>query len=245
MSQQALDFFSKNQQVSKTRDAIEGASSTGEKSEPLSVAGSYIMKCKTIVAKKKDGELLLMPGLKTSTSTKSAGALQLDIALEVIVPTEVVPKGASIFNTITLAQADGATDEKIRNTASYMKPVICALTGLDKFDFTPDFVNEYLGIDYDPETLKVLRNHKMIREVMVICEEYPKSNGTKGIRVKTIRQVRPGEVSSSIKQEAVDNAELIRTADAIEASAGTVTVETSALDYDPNMDSAEFQVEDA
>jgi hypothetical protein len=246
MSTQVNDFFQNNKDViGKTHQAIDSASSTGERANAISVPGSYIMKVKTVVAKKKDGELLISPKIGLSDSLKSKGALQLHFLLEVTEPTEAVEKGATVFHTITLAQPNGATDEKIRNTSSFMKPIVCALIGKDRFDLTPEFVHGTMEIDYDETTLKITRNHGLTQPVMVVCEEYVKANNQQGIRVKSVRALRPGDKSISVKQAASENADLAQTAKAIEGSAGQVTVESTDLDYDPKMDTSEFQVEDA
>lgn len=246
MSKESSKFFQSNTQIGKTQQAIDSASSTGERSAQINVAGSYIMKVKTLVAKKKDGDLLISPRIGLSDSAKSKGALQLHLLLEVVEGTDAVEAGSTVFHTITLAQPDGATDEKIRNTSSFMKPIICALIGKDRFDLTPDSVNEIMEIDYDEQTLKVTKAHGLTQTVMVVCEEYAKTNSDQtGIRVKSVRALRPGDKSVSVRQEASDNADLAKTAAQIESSSGTVSVESSDLDYDPSMDNAEFKVEDA
>lgn len=245
MSKESSSFFQSNTQIGKTQQAIDSASSTGDRAAAITVPGSYIMKVKTVVAKKKDGELLISPRIGLSDSAKSKGALQLNILLEVVEGTEAVPVGSTIFNTITLAQPDGATDEKIRNTSSFMKPIVCALIGKDRFDLTPESVNELMEIEYDEQTLKVTKTHGLTQNVMVSCEEYAKSNGDPAIRVKSMRAVRPGDKSISIKQEAVENADLAKTAETINNATTSVSVEAADLDYDPSMDAAEFKVEDA
>ena len=245
MSTEVNKFFQGNTQIGKTQQAIDNASSTGDRAGAITVPGSYIMKVKTIVTKKKDDSLLISPRISLSDSVKSKGALQLNFALEVVQPTEVVEVGSTVFHTITLAQPDGATDEKIRNTSSFMKPIICALIGKDRFDLTPEFVHGTLEIDYDETTLKVTKNHGMDQTVMVVCEEYLKTNNQQGIRVKSIRAVRPGDKSVSVKQTPTENADLTQTAQTIEQSTGQVKVESTELNYDPSLDNSEFQVEDA
>jgi hypothetical protein len=247
MSSAINDFFSSNN-TAQTAAAIDAASATGGRSEQVQVAGTYLMKVKTIVAKKKDGSLLVVPRFETSTSKKSEGALQCNIALEVVDGTEAVPAGSTLFNTITMAQPSGAPAEKVVNTAKFMKPVVCALIDRDDFEFNPGFVTEYMTIDYNENTLKITRDHKMTGLVMCVCEEYSKQNGTIGIKVKSIRKAKPGEKSVSIKREPTSEAELATMDSTIAASKGDVVVQSMPEDYSPSMDAdsnVEFQIEDA
>lgn len=247
MSSSQIDmFFANGEHVSNVKKAIDNASATGERSKAVDVAGSYIMRCKSIVAKKKDGELMVFPRVGLSESTKAAGAMQLHIALEVVEGTEAVPAGSTLFHTITLSQPAGATPEKVRNTIGYMKPVVCALIGKDSFEFTKEFVVDSLTIEYNEENLSITKDHGMKNNVMVVCEEYPKNNGGIGIKVKTVRNVRIGEHSSSIKREASAESELVQMSNTIAASTGNVTIEKieDSLDYDPSLD-VEPIIEDA
>lgn len=247
MSSSQIDsFFANGEHINNVNKIVGDTSSTGERSKAIDVAGSYIMRCKSIVAKKKDGELMVFPRVGLSESVKSAGALQLHIALEVVEGTEAVVVGSTLFHTITMSQPAGAAPEKVRNTIGYMKPVICALIGKDSFDLTKEFVEGVLMIEYNEDTLAITKDHGMKNNVMVICEEYSKSNGTVGIKVKTIRNVRIGEHSVSIKREASAESELVKMSNTIAASTGNVIVEKieDSLDYDPSLD-VEPIIEDA
>ena len=226
-----------------TNEAIDDAPSIGSQFTSVNVAGTYLMKVRSFVMNRKDLDPKPFPGLQISETAKTKGALQLNMNLEVIDGTEAVPKGATIFYTLTLAQGPGATKEKIENTAKYMKPIVCALTGLEKFNFSPDFVTENLTIDY--EGSKVTRQHKMTKDVMVVVEEYVDGKGSNAFRVKSIRAAKAGDKSMSIKQQIQETSSLDQTAHEIDKSKGEVIVESTALEYDPNMDTAPFTVEEA
>lgn len=245
------DFFKANAaQMSKTQEAINSSSSTGQMNQPIKVPGSYLMKVRSFVMKKKNETTVKpFPNVIMSETTKTKGDLQLSLNLEVIDGTEAVPKGSNIFYTLTLMKAEGTDGVKALNTLKFMKPVICALTGLQNFEFTEKFVTETLMIDYDTASLKITREHKMDKTVMCVVEESVNpTNNQVSCRIKSIRPATVGEKSVSIKQEKQENSSLDphqTTMNEITKGQGAVTVEATELTYDAAMDANdEFKVED-
>lgn len=192
----ALSQFTQSQtqdQQSKAEKAMNDASSEG-KSKTIDVAGTYRMRVKTVVSPKG-----VWPRFEISTRPKTDGDLVLNILLECVDGTPAVNRGDTFFVNVYVKKAPGATDEKIRNTASFCKPILCALTGRKDIPFTDDFLREYFSVDIDDQG-KITRMHKMNSDVMVVIEKG--RNPTTGKEVlghKNIRAALEGEVSKSVK----------------------------------------------
>ena len=175
MSDQMNDvdaFFSKHDQKADFNQKImDGVSGDQSERNEIKVPGTYVCKVKTATYKKKGEDIFrVFPRLELSANK---GVLQCHMLLEVTKGTEVVPVGATIFYTLTLLQPDDAPAEKIQNTYKFLKPVLVKLTGLneDEIGVTSRFFKEYCSVDFDSATGKILRDHKMNKEVLVVVKE--------------------------------------------------------------------------
>lgn len=228
---------------------VDQASSTGNNRAEINVCGQYLVQARSFVMDMKEKGLKAIPNLSRSESEKSKGALLLNLSLEVVDGTEAVPKGATIWHTIYLAQGPNADTEKQRKTVDFMKPQICALTGLEKFTLDQNFVTEYLTVDYDPKTKKVTRDHKMKKPVMIVVDTYV--NPTTGVvkfTVKSLRRANAGDKSVSVKSESNTSAEASLESVSRQANEDRGTlVKSEGLNYDPAMDQGDVQfvIEDA
>lgn len=226
---------------------VDQASSTGNNRVDINVSGQYLVTARSFVMAPKDKPVKPIPNLSISDSGKSKGALTLNLNLEVVDGTEAVPKGASIWHTIYLVQGPDADKEKQRKTVEFMKPQICALTGLNDFKLDEKFVAEYLSVDYDPATKKITRQHKMNQKVMIVVEPYINPNtGQTKFTVKSLRRATATDKSVSVKTDASAEASLDSVSKEINENRGTA-VKNEALNYDPSADEAQasFVIEDA
>lgn len=232
-------FFNEENQ-SRTQEAINAAPSTGQDNESVKVPGTYLMKVKSFVMRKKNEDPKPFPSVIVSSKASTLGDLQLNLCFEVVDGTEATPAGAGLFYTLTLVKSPEADKTKAENTVKFMKPIICALVGQKNFNFTEAFVTENLTIGYDPTNGKITRDHKMKPVMCVVEESVNPNNGRVGCRIKSIRAASLGDKSVSIKVEAQETASLDnQVIKNIKQGQGSVKVESinDDLSYNADMDS--------
>lgn len=173
-----LDFFNDEENVSAAQDAMNSASSESKGSK-IEVPGTYRGRVKVLISKKND-TTKVWPSFTISDKPKSKGAVQLNLVFEVVDGTSSVPKGSTTFYTLTMAQPKTASEEKIKNTASFAKPVLCTLTGAKEIQFTNAFLIEHFTVDTKED--KVIRDHKMNKEFMFVMDYSGEYLNVKNIR---------------------------------------------------------------
>ena len=200
MSKELDSFFEgmSEDEQGQLADASGNASSTGnsDKSEKVIAPGRYVMEMNSFGWVDRDtGELIYFPRLETSAK----GALQLISNLEVCDEgTVVVPKGSHQYSYITISPKPGGDSKKLENVMKYMKPQICALSGVEDFKLTKDWIFDVCTADFAVEGDKVVlkRDHKMKNKVYVTIEN-SEWNGKISLKISNIRAFKPGDKSIS------------------------------------------------
>lgn len=196
----ALSQFTQSQseeQRSQAQKAMNDASGEGRGSQ-INVPGTYRMRAKTVIG--KDGKV--WPRFEISDVPKTKGDLVLKVILECVDSTEVVAKGDIAFINVYVMKGAGATEEKIRNTASFAKPILVALTGKKDIQFTNAFLSEHFSVDVGSDK-KVARTHKMNQDVMVVLESsVNQTTGKPYFGMKSLRAAAADDKSRSVKSMA-------------------------------------------
>ena len=223
----ALDIFSQSQSDSQ-KSAAEAAlnnASADAKGKSIDIPGTYRVRTKSVNTKKG-----VWPRFEISDQPKTKGDLVLKLLLECVDGTGVVAKGDTIFHNIYVKKGAGATDEKIRNTASYAKPQLCALTGRKDMRFSDADLRSFFTVDVDAQG-KITRQHKMTAEVMVVCENsVSPTTGKSYFSIKSMRPAAEGDHSISVKSSApVSDGAL---ASEIRSSQGELKTENMDMSFD-------------
>jgi len=187
------------EEVRKARqEAIDKAES--DQRTALKTSGTYLMEVATFAFKdQKTGEMRTSPEVYISELKKS---LILSLNLRVVDGTPKAPKGASIFERITLSPAKGADIKKIQNTMRMLKPRIVALTGESKIQITTEWIEDHLMAKFEetPEgEFKLIKDHKMKNKVMVTFED-DEYMGEPKLKMISIRKAEEGDKSISSAQ---------------------------------------------
>jgi hypothetical protein len=228
--------------TSETQKVLDNTSSESTLAR-IEVPGRYRLKVKSLYMKKKDGTIKKFPAFEIADGVKSKGDLRLNLIFEVVDGTEVTPKGATIFYSLTVVKAPTATPEKVENTMKFMKPVVCTLLGTKDIKLTQDFLVSNLSSEFD-DAGKMLREHNMKRDVMGVVElKYDEKTKKEYANIVSISPVREGDKSTSTK--VAGSATEAQTNTLGKASEPTEPVVTSHGDDLEPTDEAHFQVEDA
>jgi len=201
----AAFFSAMGQKRAEVQQMMDDASAEGSSFETTEIgaAGTYVARVKAFVYKKKGEEAAkCFPRLEVSSNK---GVLQLLAVMEVVEGTDVVPVGATTFFSLTLQQPTTADADKHKKTIGFMKPAFIALTGVGEKDIqvTPEYFQEYLTIDFNPETKEITRMHKMLNNVRLVVEEsWDETKKAFVYRGRQILKYTKGDKSISVKSDA-------------------------------------------
>ena len=241
IDQDVMGFFNEmsEEDREKIKNETNNANSEGRMPQ-IDVPGKYRVKVRTAAwDNKDDGIMNMFPRL---TVSKKAKSLMLQVSLEVVDGTEMVPKGATIFHNIVLVPSKGATNDKISGTLRLMKPQLVALTGNEDIDVSNmEWISKNLIAEFtkDGDNYKVSKMHSMIKEVMITVDETI-YEGKERCEVISLRKAGPAEVSESIKvknssdsksatEDAVAEAEDVVTEDSIADAMADDVLDTAAM----------------
>ena len=192
----------------KIQKALDHASSEQAIIKKLEVSGTYLMEVATFAFNDKTTkEMRCSPEIIFSPKSK---ALILLINLRVVDGTSTVPAGSSIFSNIVISPASGASQEKIDNTMSMMKPKIAALTGISDIKFEATWLEENLQPVFKKtgKKFELVKDHKMKQRVMVTVEDdiYLEREV---LKVTSIVKAKEGDksISNTVKPESTSNVE--------------------------------------
>ena len=224
------DFFSKmNQEELKTAQETFDHAPEDQQSGNVEVPGKYLMRVRNFCGKKKDDGTPRFVSPKTFVSSKKK-VLMLSLVLEVVDGTPAVPAGSILFHNTTLLPGSGASGERIEQTMRFMKPVIKALTGLSEIQINEDFFHEYLEIECEFDPFKIVKDHKMKKNVLVtVEEEYNETKRKNECRVKLIAPAKEGDKSLSKITEPQENASLDQEASNTKGSNIDLSVDENAI----------------
>ena len=188
-------FSAQTEEEKKTiADGVANASSEGRAGKVM-FPGTYVMKVNEFTwTDKQTHETRKSPDVKITRK----GALILDISLEVCDNgTPQVPKGSSIYHSITLLPTKGSDEKKFANTAKFMKPAMAALLGHDKISITEEWLKENCQIEFVNKVGKITitKSHKLIKEVYVKVDIVPDQNSRPKLKVVQLMKLMPGDKS--------------------------------------------------
>lgn len=165
--------------------------------------GKYVMEITAFAwkDKKNNDEKKQVPDFMVT----KRNALQLKMVLRVADEgTEVVPEGSTIFHNVTIAPAQGSDPSKIDTIMRFTKPILTALTGESKIDFTEKWLYEYCCVDFEEDangSFQLKKDHKMKNRVYVTVDEQTLDSGQIMPSVKFINSVKPGDKSMTNSRE--------------------------------------------
>ena len=186
------DYFADNKsdldKIQERSNAQKGAENMGIVEYP----GKFLCRVREFIGKDKPAKGRYVA---PTTYTSEKGQFMLNVVFEVIDGTPHVPAKALLFHLQTLLPAPDADETKANNTLRFMKPVVKALTGLEgEVPITEEFFKT-LTIDVDGN-YKVIRHHKMDRDVICVVEEAWSDKMKKWqYRVKYINRANPNDKS--------------------------------------------------
>lgn len=188
--QNELDQFAS--QAASVAGSYAAAPAEQSRNVKIDFPGRYRVKVKSIRTKEGKVWPTLEKVQKSGAWAYSLIFEQVDTAEDPLNP----GPGASIFDTITVLQPEGATQEKIENTARYAKPKITALSGGNAAFQLGELASRGLDI-YGPDG-KITRHHEFTHEYMIDVEvnrQTPYKTGTKelNLQVGRIDVAKPGE----------------------------------------------------
>lgn len=202
--QDALSIFSSNEDYAKTKELADKTSDE-QQGHAIATPGTYRVKVKSMMSKKEGNRT--WPSFSISDRDNTKGDLILNLLFECVDGTDAVQPGDTIFAKVFVAKDAGADEKKKANTIKYAKPVLHVLLGKKK---TVSYDNAFLGANFTAgfdETGKVVRDHMMKDEIMVVVEErYNETTRKRYYDIKNYRMpndtVTEKEKSVSVKSHA-------------------------------------------